>query len=652
VTINLGKDSGGELEPIEPSPLRRAVERATARPVIRPRQIAVNVAWYTPRVLRLTFYDSLRFVLRELGPIGRGIWRVLAAWARWKAAYGMAEGIAAAEGNPKGKLTDQRERRRTGRMIVSILVFAAMFGGGWWLFANYQPAFWATAVVLVAIFDAVGRHGQERPEYSPPPALPSVLTANVPLGQLEQTILGALEREMFEPGSFGIAHPLTYDPPRLEYRLQLSLRDELKAEHLRAIERAIGAKDYAIRNLATDTSTIRELVIRVGDSLALPVDRPFLPTGSKSVTEGIDMGTSAGDVPFVIPVAGVHSRVIMATGGGKTSWYLRALIDGLSACRDVVIGGIDITNGPEFALWRGVIQYRGLDPDQADEVLDVALAEIDRRAKILTAIAEDDDPDNDTTEWHSGLGPAFVILIDEFAQLAAYNGKGEYADEPNLVAKALQIIRTGRKHWVSLQCLSQRSGKDDFGSTTMATQCAVTVAGPCSSDDAVRMFGVPRRDAGYTPNMLSPGVEGDIRDAGKVMLDSPMHRTPDLYRVYAPGSAAEVKRRARQRMDDGLPSLRDVVQPDALDAVEVPPVLHAVEQVFIARGRPEKITSEELAAEVGQGNGDRLAAALRNEAPDPPRALRPSRRKFRPAPGVNPVHGYYWRDVEKAIREL
>jgi hypothetical protein len=274
-------------------------------------------------------------------------------------------------------------------------------------------------------------------------------------------------------------------------------------------------------------------------------------------------------------------RIVAGTGGGKTKWVLRSMIDGLSAREDVVIGGIDITNGPELTLWRGVIQHRGFNVADAEKVLDFAIAEIDRRSDILTAIAEDDDPDNDADEWHPGLGPAFVIFADEFSQLAEFNGKKETpeGDKPNLLAKCETIVRTGRKHWVSLVMLTQKTGNDDFGSSTMSTQCGVTIAGPCDPADTVRMFGVERRDAGFTPHLLSPGVEGDIRDAGKVFIDSPMHRTPELYRAYAPGTTAEVKLRARQRMADGLPNL-DGTPAGEKPAVVMSPVQVAVEDIF------------------------------------------------------------------------
>jgi hypothetical protein len=629
---------------------REHLSRLAGRPLPRLRDIRIVTTHYGLRGARVTI-RSPWLLLKETPYVLLGVWLVACAWARWVTAARFEGHLAQAEGNARGRLGDSAEKRRNAYKILSALLAAVAVWYGMWLWTEHRMVLYAVGVVLAGVFDAVGRYGTERPQVLPPPALPAVLNASVPLRQIEEAILGTFEREGFEPGSVGVAHPLTYSPTSLEYRIQLSLRDELKAEHLRAVERNIGAKDYSIRNLATDTSTIRELVIRVGDPLALPVDRPFLPTGSKSITEGIELGVSAGQVPFIVPAAGVHERAVMGTGGGKTTWYLRAEIDALSACRDCVLGGIDVTNGPEFPLWRGVIQYRGYDVDTAQQVLQTAIDEIDRRAKILTAIAEDDDPTNDTTEWHAGLGPAFVILIDEFAALAAYDGKGENKEEPNLLAMVLVIVRTGRKHWVTVRMKSQRAGKDDFGSTTISNQCGVSVAGPCSPDDSITMFGKERRDAGYTPHMLTPGNAVDILDAGKVMISSPRHRDPDLYRVWAPGSASEVKRRARQRLDDGLPSLNDVVTPpgvgDIVDAVEVPDVLVAMEDAFEEAGNPDSMPTEELLGRLRYTLTE-LQTALRTGDGTP---MVRARWRSRATPDGRQRRGYYLADLRQAIRD-
>jgi hypothetical protein len=631
---------------LEPDSRARALVKQVARPLPGPKRMG-RVAWWWTRHLAQVLPWLPVIAAKELKPIGRGIGMVLSGWADWVQATRRHEYARECEGNTKGKLGTAADKTAVARRWGSAGFALIGVWVGVWVWNTYPAYLIAAGVLALAGLDLLGR--ADSPEPKSPAPLRMVLSENVPLRQLEASVLAALEREGFPEGSVGVAEPMWWDETRRHYEISLSLADQLRPEHLRAIERGIGARDHAIRNLATDTATVRKLVIVVGDPLAQLVERPFIPTGSRSIVQPAELGVSMTEVPYALPYAGVHHRHVAGTGGGKTKWQMRAAIDSLSACHDVVLGGIDITNGPELPLWRGVIQYRGFNVEDADAVLDLALAEIERRSKILAAIAEDDDPDNDVDEWHSGLGPALVILVDEFSQLAEYNGTGAKKNDPNLLAKCEQIVRTGRKHWVSLDMYTQRTGNDDFGSTTMSSQCGVSVCGPCDPDDSRRMFGVERRDAGYTPHLLSPGVEGDIRDAGKVFIDSPMHRTPDIYRAYAPGSTAEVKRRARQRMDDGLPTLHDtpVLEAGTVDAIEVPPVLAALEAVFSAADDPERLATayilEALAEDGWELDAQQLAAQLKPTGIEPTRWTRGAGK---------PVRGYLRADVQQALREL
>jgi hypothetical protein len=592
-------------KPDQPGPIQARVERVP--PLPRPARIRAGAWWWaTTGAARLgaALVRAPYTALCELRPIAVGFGRIVASWSRWCSASTLEAGLKAADQHHE-KHALEVERRKEGRRRISAFLFLLAVGAGWTAAVRWPAALLIVCGALVVVCDAVGRKVSPSPVHVPAPAR-VVLRDGVPLTQITRTLVEVATREGLE---LGVARAMRYDAARREYRVTVTCLDQIEAKHLRAFERGLGAADHAIRSLATGEATSRELVIRDGDPLAVHVDRDWIPTGTRSVAEPLDVGVSLTEVPFALTFAGVHMRVVMASGGGKTKWFLRACIDRVSACRDAVVWGADITNGPELSLWRGVVQRRATTPEEADALLDAAIAEIDRRGRILTAIAEDDDPDNDVDEWHAGLGPALVIFFDEFAQAAVYNGKG---DRLNLLGKAEQIVRTGRKHWVSLVMLTQRTGNDDFGSTTMSSQCAVTIAGACEPADTVRMFGVERRDGGYAPHLLSPGVEGDPRDAGKVFISSPTHRTPDMYRAYAPGSTAEVKRRARQRIADGLPSLHGPAE-DAVEAVEVPASLLLLERVFAEHRHQDRVPSAVvLAADEAVGwSAESLADALR-----------------------------------------
>lgn len=627
-----------------PGSVRAALERIPPLPSPA-RARAVAWWWATTGLTKLgvLVVRAPYLAVCELRPIAVGFGRIVAAWSRWCAAVGLEAALKAAEQHSE-KHAVALEQKKEARRRVSLVLAVVLAAGAWVVAARWPAALVLAGMTLVGVCDAVGRRVAP-PRVSVPPPARAVLREGVPLTQVTRTLVEVAEREGL---GLGVARAMRYDAARREYRISVTCLDAIETRHLRAFERGLGAADYSIRSLATDEATTRELVIRDGDPLAEVGPPDWIDTGSLTIARPLELGYSMTEVPFALTFAGVHVRVVGGTGAGKTSWFLRTLIDRLSACSDCVIWGCDLTNGPELPLWRSVIQRRAFDPATAEELLDAMLAEIGRRARILAGFAEDDDPSNDDiTEWRSSLGPYLVCIVDEFSTVAEFDGKG---GKPNLLAKCEQVVRTGRKHGVSLVMLAQKTGNDDFGSSTMSTQCGTSVMLGCSPADTVRMVGVERRDQGYTPHLLAPGVEGDARDAGKCFLDSPRHRTPDIYRCHLPMPAGEVKRRARQRIADGLPSL-DGGRPGGgvVEAVEVPPVLAEVERAFADAGHPDQMATAELLVWLRAAGHDlderRLAEALR------PVDLRPAAR-WRPAPGANSIRGYNLADVRAAMRRL
>lgn len=642
---------GGEASPavrVSPAParpelgaVRKRLAQAAGVGLPSRGRAKSEVKWWCTTGLRGLLVMALHVPYRgicELRPIGVGVGRIVTGWAGWCGAADYARRMD--QGEHSKSDPDKLENRREGRRRLSLAVLIMLAITGWVLAVTLPQVLIVVGIVLVGMCDAVGRRNGAKPETLPVARAP-LLREGVPLSQLTAEIVKSFEREGLP---VEIAHPMRYDPDRQEYELKISCADEIRNEHIRAIERAIGAKDYAIHNLATDIATVRKLAIRDGDPLVVVPPPPWVESGTRTITQGLDLGASVTEVPFLLPAAGVHIRVVGGTGAGKTKWFLRALINALSACRDAEIWGIDITRGPELPLWRGVIQRKAFTPEDAEVLLDAALAEIARRARILTDIAEDDDPTNDCDEWHSGLGPALVVVIDEFSQLAEFDGRGDKLD---LLGRTEQIVRTGRKHWVSLIMLTQKTGNNDFGSAVMSSQCGVSVMLACTPRDTVTMVGVERRDQGYAPHLLSPGVEGDPRDAGKCYLESPMHRTPDIYRCYSPMPNAEVKRRAMQRVADGLPHIHadSTVNPGEQVAVEVPAALALLDTAF-SESDADRLPSAavlELAATRGETwTAERLADALRPHHVETRKARADGR----------PVWCYFRADVQRALGAL
>lgn len=574
-------------------------------------------------------------VLREARPILRGLADMAVAWRHWQRCGTDQDRIDAMDDrNKAAALSEKLRPNRARRWWASVAGLAVLGGFGVWGWAVYGWALPALALVVVCVVaDVLGRRARPVEDVVSPPPMPILVDdPDVPLSQLQAAILEVFEREGFAPGAVGVASPLAYDPVRMEYRLTVSCPDEIQPRHLRAVERGIGAADYAVRSLGTPQATNRTLVIRAGDPLVAVPQPSRLPSRSRSIADGLDLGVSSGDTDFVLPIAGLHVAVIGKTGSGKSKGALWAIIDRLSVCRDAVIWGIDLAHGPALPMWRDVIQKTAYNVEDAETLLDAVLAEIDRRMRVLAELAEDDDPSNDTDEWHPGLGPALAVVVDEFALLASYSGEKGRAD---LLGRTEVIVRTGRKVWVDLILGTQKSGNSDLGSTTMGSQIGAKVLLACEEGDTVRLLGTEARDAGWAPHHLRPSVEGDVRDAGKCYVDSPRHRTPDVYRFWAPLSVREVKDRARQRIADGLPTLDGGT---TIDAVEVPAVLAFLERAFRDAKAAELPTSRLV------GGAYRSAEALAE-------AARPY--------GVGPrkltggkARGYHLADVETAIGGL
>lgn len=626
-----------------PGPLRARLERMPTLPSPG-RAVAVARWWGTVGAAKLGVLAvrAPYLLFLELRPIAVGLGRILTGWADWMAATAHAEMLRAATDHTE-KYASELLAAQSGRRKLSAAGAVMLAAVVWWAAISYPSALAVAGVVLVGVADAVGRKVSPATTSALPPPARTVLTEGVPLVQVTRAIVDrALSRWGIE---LGIDRAMTYSPARREYEVYVTSPEAITREHLADFERAIGATDHAMRCLAPadKSASVRRLVIREGDPLVDVPPAPWIPSGTRSIADPLEIGVSMTDTPFALVFAGEHIKVVGATGSGKTSWFLRNTIDAISSCLDAVLWGIDLTGGPEQSLWRGVIQRRAFTPEDAEALLDAALAEIARRSAILAGFAADDDPSNDDiTEWCTQLGPALILVIDEFSTLAEYDGK---AGRLNLLGKCELIVRTGRKAWVSLVALAQKTGNDDFGSTTMTTQANTSIALPCAAPDAVRLFGVERRDAGYTPHLLQPGTKTERRDAGKCYIESPLHRAPDLYSCYAPMAAGEVKRRARQRMADGLPTL-DGGPVGQVDAVEVPAILVAVEAAFAAAGDPDRIATAELLERLDDAGltETKLAELLR------PHDVRPGR--WRPATGANAVRGYVLAEVRDALRNL
>ena len=623
------------------------VERQSTGVIPAPGRAAASARWWCTEGLARLSILGLRLpvlLLAEIRPTLRGFGRVCVAWSHFVGITYYADTIQVAEtGDKKMEHAKNLKRGRAARGWLSFVFLCALVGVTWWAVIVYPLYAAAAGILLCAILDFIGRAGTEKVTKLPPPAR-VILREGVPMQQITKAMIEVFEREGLE---VGIEVPVRYDTPRMQYITEVTCLDDIETRHLRALERGLGADDYAARSVKTGIATIRRIIIQDGDPLAHVDHPPWVDTGSVSINDRLDLGVSVTETPFAVRFAGVHCAVVGQNGSGKSKGLLWAAIDRISACRDAVLVGIDLAGGPALPMWGKVIRRAAYTPEDAEVLLNWCIREMDRRMAVLKAIAEDEDPDNDADEWHSGLGPALVIVIDEFAMLVEHNGeKGRF----DLLGKVMTLHRVGRKVWISFLEGTQKTGNSDFGSKVIDTQVKVRIMMACAERDTVTMLGTEARDGGWSPHLLSPATEHESRDAGKCYISGPEHRDPDIYRTYRPMRGSDVKRRAARRVADGIPTLDDLGSPVGLPAeVEgaiVPPMLAAAEKAFADAGNPGWMATKDLlAALTGEFPGlneNRLSLGI-GVARDGARRRQPDGTQLR---------GYTLAAVRSALEEL
>lgn len=633
--------------------LRQWADRHTghlAKP--HPQKMKATAAYWArtaPKLMVVAVPKAIKGLIAEVVPVMRGLGRVTEAYLQWIAVPSLAAAAAAAEAaGTKSKALLHHHSAKSRRVTMSLIGAAGLLGGGFYLYFVHPWWLVGIGLLLGATLDAIGRRGQPTKDFVPIPRQP--LSDGMPLRQLTESILAVFGELGLTVTAEGV---VTWDIERKQYRLGLATFDCLTPDHMRGIERGIGAPDDSIRLLRVpETATSKLMVIQYGDPIPVLPSIPDRPTGSLTINDAYVLGESTGDYPFAMHFAGSHVIVVGTTGAAKTSVHLNNIIDSISVSRDAVAWGIDLTRGPLFSMWRDVIQKKAYTPDEADALLDAAIAEIDRRAGILDDIANDDDPTNDTSEWNTSLGPALVIIVDEFPVLAKYNGIPK--DTLNLLEKVERIHRTGRKFLVSLIIGVQKMGNADTGSSVVSSQSGQVIVGPCTMRDTVDVFGTDGRDFGYAPQNLKPGVsKTQINDAGKAFVKAPGFG-PDVVRGYGAMAPGEIKRRAAKRVADGLPSLgAGCAEPD-IDAVIVPPAIGALEAAFKTLGVrvPSALVVEHANNHGGRWTTRTLAAELKKECAALGVAAPVTRSARSELSGNDNVQHYFAEDLTPALDSL
>ena len=276
-----------------------------------------------------------------------------------------------------------------------------------------------------------------------------------------------------------------------------------------AIESGLGTFRGAVRVYPTPDNYANRCELRVLDADPHADAIPWPGPSVTSITEPIELGPFEDAVPCRVSFLRRHVLFGGATGAGK-SGGLNVLIGNLSACRDVVLWGIDLKKGMELGPWISCLDRLATTPDQARVLLADAVAVLEARAAVL---AEQGQRVCDPTP---GM-PALVILVDEYAELVD--------DAPGAIRHADSIARRGRAVAVSLIAATQRPTQKAMGHGAVRSQMDVRIC-----------FRVRERkdvDLILGQGMLASGWQAHTLDApGKFLVSAAEHDTPRRARAY------------------------------------------------------------------------------------------------------------------------
>lgn len=567
-------DGHGEPERL-PSAARNWLTEKGSLP--SPTHVKHSVRWwltYGAKHLVALGLKAPYLLLLEVLPICRGLGRFVLGWVSWCAVSHYAEATKVAEGSDRAKHAEKLEKARSSRRKLSFIALLLLGGGTWWATVAQPWGLVLAGVVLVVVFDCVGRAGREKAE-SPIVFPRSHLAEGMPLSSLRAELQRILEFEGFDPDSTVVDLPM---PVRNGWRVPYHSRQAVEDTHLRLVEPALQIRRNGITQVKdAGNSALGELWITLTDPLAEVVPSPELPP--QSVYQLLPLGVNANGGEWVEAFLRAHFLVVGASRSGKSSLFWQ-IIYVLRRCAEVEMDSIDFTGGPCFSACHRAFRRRATEEEGAKRILNEAVALIKQRVSELSRLAEDDDTPDEFDENHQPTVelPQRVILIDEGARVT---------ESKDLLPLVEYILRYGAKAAVVLGIAGQGGGLDDFGSSIVRGQIMLKIMMACSRGDVLSIYGKDARDSGYRPDLLEPAQGNEIRDAGKAYVQSATSSTPEMRRAYRL-EQADVRRRDREL------GTRSATYADAVDAAEVPPILAAVEKVFADEGNPEWIATVDL----------------------------------------------------------
>ncbi len=372
-------------------------------------------------------------------------------------------------------------------------------------------------------------------------------------------------------------------------RLQLNrFRGQTSADlvaKLPRLESALRVRPGAVR-VMPDAARADLCTLRVveRDPLARPI--PWTAPAATSITQPVTLGLFEDQRPVELRLweADRQRHVLIAgvNGSGK-SGLINVALGSLARCRDLVIWGVDLKGGMEFAAWRPVLDRLATTPAEARHLLEGANRALDARAELLASRI--------WRRWRpTAEEPLLLIVVDEISEL-----------DPASLELVQRIARLGRAPGVQLLIATQRPSAQQLESTD---ESGVALRGQLHTRISMRVTETREADMILGGGLVREGWRADrlLRQPGTFLIfDPPEHTAPVPARCFwmsdaTVKTAVEPCKGSRPRLDattsaavDEAPSQSELELPRADDPEST------LIELLRQRG-PEGLSTEDLAA--------------------------------------------------------
>lgn len=609
----------------------RELARMAAREVLNPK------TWFHP-----------------LAPTGRGLWRWTRATWRWVSARDVRDDHLRRTGARVATLNEVSEHRKFRAIILASGTAVTGIGElAGYLLVGVEVQVGTGLVVAVAAYLSGRKKDAERPTILSATSAGG-LKPGIPLGLLERGVLASLadSRVTAEIAEAPAAS-------RWGWTITVASEEEITDKAIRTMERKLRARRGAISAIPDPENAAQTQLRIVHTDLLANVGPPLHhKPRSLTITRAFDLGKKMDGEKLLLEFLRVHALFVGKTRSGKSS-AIWDLIDALTACRDAIVLGIDLSGGPAFNAWGDCVQKVATEPDDARDLL-VRLIRVARARTVRLGERSRprvDGPPPGDENWDPPVdGPAIVVIIDEYPM----------AVDEGLADLVTTLARIGGKVAVTVVLAAQKAGRNDLGNTTVRAQTAIQGLLPCDKGD-IQMIWPGRAAEGWRPDLLRPAVGRHPNDSGKVYLNAVGFDDPSISR-FRRMTLKDIHPRAIERMQAGLtewdafsqaaydsdtdvsdlivhevpPILRDMA--DAMDAASVDRMPSADMVRWLAENYPDGYP--DITAALTDGDEDKGVKRAQDRLA---RMLAPYRLSTAQLGGFGNPRGYRREDVAAAI---